>query len=199
MKETIIMRESLSSDQHALPVFASASPSSPTNEMGTNYPTVSSSSPIGSAFAAGPSSPVSVIIDAAAPPSELPPTKRLEPLPILSTTIIGNKRNVAVDDDDNSVKADHDAGVSQHRISLDYMQFPDADSTQQQQQERHKVTKSIFMPLYVATALLIFLPVLPSFLVILLGTAWGILFLVTPVYFLYHYDPLVDMPSGSKC
>ena len=150
---------------------------------------------------AGPTSPVSVMDEgnsSMAPPSaKLLPATRLEPL-----------FHKAMDEEDNdSVKAaqrdaknnNKNAGVSQHSISLDYLPFQDTDPEQreQQKQERRRVTKSIFLPLYVATALLLFLPILPSFLVILLGTVWGILFVATPVYFFYYYDPLADMPCVS--
>ena len=89
------------------------------------------------------------------------------------------------------------SGISKHRVSMEYAMFDVEEQQQQQQQEqeqRYKVTKRIFIPLYVATILLLLLPILPSFLVILLGTVWGILFLVTPVYFLYHYDAMSDIP-----
>ena len=105
------------------------------------------------------------------------------------------------ENDENSAETatkDNTAGMSQHRISLDYLPFHDIEATvEQEQKERRRVTKRIFLPLYVTTFLLLFLPVLPSFLVILLGTVWGVLFLVTPVYFLYYYDPMSDMPCVS--
>ena len=148
----------------------------------------------------GPASPVSVMEETN--PSMAPPSSKVLP----ATRLAPLFQKAMDEEDDNSVKAaqkdaNHkkNAGVSQHRISLDYLPFQDTDPQQreQQKQERWRVTKNIFLPLYVATALLIFLPILPSFLVIFLGTVWGILFLVTPVYFLYYYDPLADMPCVS--
>ena len=59
---------------------------------------------------------------------------------------------------------------------------------------RYKVDSRMFVPLYVTTALLVFLPRLPQALVTCLVTVWAVLFVATPVWYLIHYDPL-----GEAC
>ncbi|CAB9523079.1 expressed unknown protein [Seminavis robusta] len=89
----------------------------------------------------------------------------------------------------------------------DYRQFPDVATDAVVHDAYHsfgaatpkkQVDKKIFLPLYAATAsCLILLPVLPLFLRVILVTAWAILFIWTPLYYLYHYDP--DNQTDASC
>lgn len=81
-------------------------------------------------------------------------------------------------------------GVS--NVCVDYVSF------QEPMPYKPRVDRSAFYPLYATTACLVVLPVLPSFGGILLVTLWAILFVATPVYYFYHFDPL-DACCSPTC
>jgi hypothetical protein len=81
-------------------------------------------------------------------------------------------------------------GVS--NVCVGYVSF------QEPKPYKPRVDRTVFYPLYVATVCLLLLPVLPFFLMILLVTIWAILFVATPVYYFYHFDPL-DTCCSPTC
>jgi hypothetical protein len=84
----------------------------------------------------------------------------------------------------------HFRGVS--NACVDYVSF------QEPKPYKPRVDRTVFYPLYVATVCLLLLPVLPSVMMIVLVTIWGVLFVATPVYYFYHFDPL-DTCCSPTC
>ncbi|CAB9508203.1 expressed unknown protein [Seminavis robusta] len=103
----------------------------------------------------------------------------------LKTTGNDNAKKDDAGGDESVVQdGDNDRGVA--HIRVDYISFADHKPS------KPKVDRRIFHPLYITTAGLLVLPILPPLLVILLVTVWAILFVATPVYYFYYYDPLDD-------
>ena len=87
-------------------------------------------------------------------------------------------------------KQNDDRGLT--HACFDYVSF------QEPKPYKPHVDRTVFYPLYVATACLILLPFLPSTLMIVLVTIWAILFVASPVYYFYHFDPL-DACCSPHC
>jgi hypothetical protein len=76
------------------------------------------------------------------------------------------------------------AGVSSNHVDLQYVPFRDV------QKKPKEVDKRIFLPLYATTACMILLSgFLPTSLVAIFVAIWVVVFLGTPIYYLYNYHP----------
>lgn len=90
-----------------------------------------------------------------------------------SSFVFANRRHHSLDEEAIVDKATNNNGRSGH--------VTDNSSRQ--------VDKKIFLPLYIVTACILLFPVLPLALRVFLIATWAILFVWTPLYYLYYYDP----------